>query len=374
LYKTPDFLKITKMKNKFFVRKCRLIEGIRLLSLKINTKKLCSIFIVLVTVISAKAQKNTDIKSCEIWYDTNGKMINAHSAGLLFFKGVYYWYGEYKGDSTYRNPKVPSWECYRTEAGGVSCYSSRDLYNWKFEGLVLPPDVSNPESDLHPSGVMERPKVIYNEKTKKFVMWLHIDSHDYQKAATGVAICDSPTGKFQYLGSMRPNGQMSRDMTLFKDDDGKAYHIYSSENNETMYISLLSDDYLKPSGKYTRNFIKLSREAPAIFKYKKKYYLLSSACTGWSPNEAMYATADSVLGKWTVVGNPCVGKDADKTFMSQSTYVLPVAGEKDAYIAMFDRWDKTNLKDSRYVWLPAKFENGKLVIKWKDKWDLNIFK
>ncbi len=85
-------------------------------------------------------------------------------------------------------------------------------------------------------------------------MWLHVDSDDYNKAAAGVAVSDSPTGVFTYLGSMHPNGQISRDMTLFKDDDGKAYHIYSSEQNSTLYISLLSDDYLKPSGTFTRNF------------------------------------------------------------------------------------------------------------------------
>jgi hypothetical protein len=307
------------------------------------------------------------------WFDTHGKIINAHGAGFLFYNGIYYWYGEYKGDSTYWNPKVKTWECYRTEAGGVSCYSSIDLYNWKFEGLVLPPDTLNAESDLHPSNVIERPKVVYNEKTKKFVMWLHIDSHDYSKAAAGVAICDSPTGKFDYLGSMRPNNQMSRDMTLFKDDDGKVYHIYSSENNETMYISQLTDDYLKPSGKFTRNFVGESREAPAVFKHKGKYYIISSACTGWDPNEAKYAVADSMMGKWNMVGNPCKGTGADKTFLSQSTYVLPVIGKKDAYIAIFDRWNKTNLADSRYVWLPAEFDNGKLIIQWIDNWRLSVF-
>jgi hypothetical protein len=38
-------------------------------------------------------------------------------------------------------------------------------------------------------------------------------------------------------------GQMARDMTLFVDDDGKAYHIYASEENSTMHISILTDDY-----------------------------------------------------------------------------------------------------------------------------------
>lgn len=97
-------------------------------------------------------------------------------------------------------------------------------------------------------------------------MWAHVESADYSKACAGVAISDSPTGEFTYLGSFRPNGAMSRDQTVFVDDDGRAYHFYSSENNATLYISELTDDYQRPSGRYTRNFVKESREAPAVFK------------------------------------------------------------------------------------------------------------
>ena len=82
-----------------------------------------------------------------------------------------------------------------------------------------------------------------------------------------------------------------------------------------MYISLLTDDYLKPSGRFTRNFIKESREAPAVFKHKGKYYMLSSGCTGWDPNVAEIAVADSIMGTWKTIGNPCTGPDADKTFL-----------------------------------------------------------
>jgi hypothetical protein len=67
--------------------------------------------------------------------------------------------------------------------------------------------------------------------------------------------------------------------------------------------------------------------------------------------------------------NPCSGKDADKTFFAQSTFILPIHGT-DKYIALFDRWNKTNLEDSRYVWLPLSFENDKMVIEWNDKWTL----
>lgn len=319
------------------------------------------------------SKDNIEIISGEIWYDTEGNPINAHGGGILFHNGTYYWYGEYKIGETIL-PEWADWECYRTDVTGVSCYSSKDLTTWKYEGIVLSAVKDDTNHDLHPSQVLERPKVIYNEKNNKFVMWMHVDSPDYLKAAAGVAISDSPTGPFKYLGSMRPNDAMSRDQTVFVDDDGKAYHFYSSENNKTLYISLLSDDYTKPSGIYTRNFIGMSREAPAVFKNNGKYYILSSGCTGWDPNQAEIAVADSILGEWTVLGNPCTGKDADKTFYGQSTFVIPVDGKKDFYIAMFDKWNKTDLKDSRYIWLPIEIKNnGTITIPWKEKWNISSY-
>jgi hypothetical protein len=291
----------------------------------------------------------------------------------LYYNNIYYWYGEFKGDSTYRLEKVTTWECYRAEAGGVSCYSSRNLLDWKFEGIVLPVAKGDTSSDLHPSNVIERPKVIYNEKTGKFVMWMHIDNDDYTKAMAGVAISNSPVGPFTYLGSFKPGGGDSRDQTIFRDDDGRAYQIASSEWNKTLYISLLNADYTKTTGIYTRNFIDASREAPAVFKRNGKYYIITSACSGWDPNQASYAVADSMLGTWKTIGNPCSGLDADKTFYAQSTFVLQVPSKNGLYIAMFDRWNKTDLIGSRYIWLPVKFTNEQIDIPWTDKWkpDLN---
>ena len=205
-------------------------------------------------------------------------------------------------------------------------------------------------------------------------MWLHIDSPDYSFARAGVAESDNPTGPYKYLGSMRPNGQMSRDMTLFKDDDGKAYHIFSSENNVTLHISLLTDDYMQPSGIENRIFIDKSREAPAMFKHKNKYYLITSGCTGWAPNKAMLAVSDSIMGAWVELYNPCVGANSDSTFISQSTYVLPIEGQPDNFIFMADRWNKTNLEDSRYIWLPMQFLDNKFQIAWTNQWDLNVGK
>jgi beta-xylosidase len=88
------------------------------------------------------------------------------------------------------------------------------------------------------------------------------------------------------LGKHFAEGQMARDMTLFVDDDGKAYHIYASEYNSTLQIAELTDDYLGHSGKFARAFIARWMEAPAVFKRDGKYYFIGSGCTGWLPNAA----------------------------------------------------------------------------------------
>lgn len=301
----------------------------------------------------------------EIWKDTEGNPINAHGGGMMYDNGTYYWYGEYKGEYTYRSPGV-GWECYRTMSGGVSCYSSKDLQNWKFEGVVMETDTTNTKSDIHPTMVIERPKVLYNEKTGKYVMWMHIDSPNYSKASAGVAISDSPTGPFKFIESIHPNGHISRDITFYKDDDGKAYIFCSSEGNATLHIVELTDDYLKPSGVYTRNFPDKFREAPAVFKREGKYYIISSGCTGWDPNEAEYAVADCITGPYTAYPNPCRGNDANKTFYCQSAFAFQVQGTNQ-YVIAFDRWDKRNLVDSRYVWLPINFEGAEITVPWQDR-------
>ncbi|HET6252807.1 MAG TPA: beta-galactosidase [Puia sp.] len=294
------------------------------------------------------------------WLDNDGHFINAHGAGVVHHDGVYYLYGEIKKGKT-RLVAGQAWEDYRVDAGGVSCYSSRDLVHWKNEGVALAPNHTDTGNDLYIGRVIERPKVIYNAVTKKYVMWMHIDRDDYGYARAGVAVSDRPEGPFRYLGSMRPNGQMSRDITVFQDDDGRAYLIYASENNNTMQVCLLAPDYLSPATVYRRILIGQRREAPAVFKASGKYYLITSLCSGWDPNAARIAVADSMLGSWVVAGNPCVGTDSATTFHSQSTYVLPLDGNR--FLFMADRWNKTDLERSGYLWAPFSVQDGRVEIK-----------
>ncbi|RYQ80996.1 hypothetical protein Ahy_Scaffold1g107025 isoform B [Arachis hypogaea] len=289
-----------------------------------------------------------------IWLDTDGNPIQAHGGGILYDKGsrTYYWYGEYKDGPTYHVHKEgPA----RVDIIGVGCYSSKDLWTWKHEGIVLAAEETDETHDLHKSNVLERPKVIYNEKTGKYVMWMHVDDGNYTKAAVGVAISDTPDGPFDYLGSQRPHGCESRDMTVFKDEDGMAYLIYSSEDNSELHIGPLTEDYLNVTPTMRRILVGQHREAPALFKHRGTYYMITSGCTGWAPNEALAHAADSVLGPWETIGNPCiVGNNMFRltTFFAQSTFVLPLPGFQGLFIFMADRWNPADLRDSRYVWLP----------------------
>ena len=372
-----------------------------------SIRKFVGILCLIALSAGAEAQINS-FKPGEIWPDNNGVYINAHGGGILFHKGVYYWFGEHKLEGGKGNK---AWV-------GVHCYSSNDLYNWKDEGIALKTD-EDTSSEIQNGCILERPKVIFNEKTKKFVMWFHLEKlgTGYGTASSGIAVSDKVTGPYTYLKSVRPNkdqwpvnmsdaekiivnakieklrtnsvvkgekedsltffsrdfskGQMARDMTLFVDDDQKAYHIFASEENRTMHITRLTDDYLDYSDAYVRIFVERSMEAPTLFKSNKKYYFIGSGCTGWAPNAARSAVADNIFGPWKELGNPCLGADSIKTFNSQSTHVLPVAGKKNTFIFMADRWVPKNAIDGRYIWLPINFVNGKPVIKWQNEWKLN---
>jgi hypothetical protein len=334
----------------------------------------------------------------KIWRDTQGNPINAHAGGVLLHDDTYYWYGEAKTGRTFLPECNKSWGGTRVEVTGVSCYSSANLYDWKNEGLVLTAVPEDPHHDLHPSNVLERPKVIYNRAGKLFVMWMHIDSLDYLAARLGVAVSAAPAGPFKYLGSFRPDagvwpenwsesektpspanavardfkaGQMAHDMTLFVDEDEQAYVFYASEDNTTMHVSALTADYLRTAGKYARILAGRCMEAPAVFKQGGKYYLIASGCTAWAPNAARAAVADSIFGPWKELGNPCVGQDSETTFQSQGTFVFPAPHAPGRFIFVADRWNQWDLAQSRYIWLPLEFEGEeKPVLRWRDSWSL----
>lgn len=202
-------------------------------------------------------------------------------------------------------------------------------------------------------------------------MWFHLElkGQGYSAARAGVAVSDKATGPFKYLTSFRPNGNMSRDMTLFVDKDGSAYHIYSSRENYDLRIAKLSDDYLSPTAQDVMLFSN-HREAPAVFRLKDKYYMITSGCTGWAPNKAILHVASDIMGPWKDAGDPMVGPASELTFGGQSTFVLPVQGKSGKFIFMADKWNPKDLKDSRHIWLPIEIKGSEVKIVWQDRWKL----
>lgn len=300
------------------------------------------------------------MKNGQIWQDVDGNDIQAHGGCIIEYGGVYYWYGENKGRDNRPGKR-------QVDVIGVSCYSSTDLLNWHYEGLALAADTENEQSMLHTSMVLERPKVLYNEKTNKFVMWFHSDNSEYLFAGVGVAVSDTPKGPFTYLGSEHPNRQESRDMTLFKDIDGTAYLVHSKDWNKTMNIARLTDDYTKTDGFYVSVMIDQEREAPAVVFHDGMYYMVTSGCTGWAYNSALFARCPHLLGQWKLIDNPCEGENYRQTFKGQSTYIFTAKG-KD-YL-MLDHWLPYDLKKSGYSILPIEYdEKHNMTVRWTDEWN-----
>lgn len=309
-------------------------------------------------------------KSVFLPKDSSGKTVHAHGGQILKWEGKYYWIGE---DRTARNK--------------VSCYVSDDLQNWLFSEHLLTVDspvqkhphlvtdlrleAEGRQASIGEGCNIERPKVLYNRLTNKFVMWMHWElPDDYREARCAVAVSDTINGEYTYLGSFNPEGYMSRDCTVFQEEDGTAYFISTSRENLDLHIYRLTEDYLGIDCMERVLFPGQQQEAPTLFKKDGLYYLLTSGCTGWAPNQSSWACAKSLSGLWSLrrpFGNAT-------TFHSQPTWVLPLKNAKTSetnWWYLGDRWgsEKDAYFTSSYVLLPVTFQNGVPSL----AWDENIY-
>lgn len=340
------------------------------------------------------------------WLDTDGNLIQAHAGYMFQENGVFYWYGENKEKSVTER-EIWHW--------GVRLYSSSDLYNWKNEGIILEPDLEDKNSPLYFNSKMDRPHILYNKTTKKYVMWMKIMCGRYSKTNHAcIAIADSIKGPFKVIkDNYLPNGFEFGDFELVQDGNN-AYLIYDKPHTE-LIITRLSDDYLSVFkedvyNSYFKNgrppFI---REAPATFVHNGTHYMITSGTTAKFPNPSEVAySSNGYMGEWKVLGDPCKGDIKKTTFDSQISCVFKVPGKENLFIAMADRWlidlppdlpdmckifdeiysspnpdsidyneadwTKRNTVNARYVWLPIVIYNGVPTINWYDRWKIDDFK
>jgi hypothetical protein len=306
--------------------------------------------VLLIVVLPAPAQATpVTITNGVQFTDTAGAGVHAHGGGVLKAGSYWYWFGENRNaDDTFR---------------AVSVYRSTDLRTWEFRNNVL---TSSSASELGSSKI-ERPKVIYNASTGRYVMWMHKENGtDYGEARAAVASSSTIDGVYTYHGSFRPLGSyMSRDITLWDDGNGAAYMISAADENRDLQIYRLTNDFLGISSLVGNFWNDATREAPAMFKRNGVYFLITSGTSGWNPNQAKYATATSISGPWSGWTN--VGDST--TYGSQPAYVLPITGTSGtSYLYMGDRWAGAwsgPVNDSRYVWLPIAFpSNTSMSLSW----------
>ena len=353
-------------------------------------------------------------KPGQVWHDTSGKPIFVHGGSIIESGGIFYWYGENK-EHTLGNTGVWHW--------GVRCYSSSNLYDWDDMGVIIPPKPDDPDSPLNPSRFMDRPHILFNQHTKKYVCWVKLMEKNGDQTRT-VLTADALTGPYTLLRSgIRPLGMNAGDFDLVvSPDDGKGYMYFERVHTELICADL-TDDYTDFSGYYSTHFPRVRppfvREAPAHFFRDGKHYLATSGTTGYYPNPSEIAVADTFHGPWTTLGDLHPGDRSRTSFNSQISSIFKHPSKRDLYIALADRWlpdlsgptfdngqdsrdvqsafskrfsrppqpltpreqsimtatadSRANTSLSRQVWLPIKFTASRPIIEWRDSWSLDEF-
>ena len=326
-------------------------------------------------------------KDCpHAWLDSDGHRIEAHGGGIIQDKnGNFYWFGESRKE-------IEPAKGYAYSAG-VTCYSSGTLGGpWVNEGIVLSQneikdkDLPEKERPL----IIERPKVLYNSATGKYVMWFHLDAatkldeasltawhrkkkilYKYSFRRAAVATSLSPTGPFKFIRSLLPDGEKSLDLQLHQESNGDAF-LVRSVNNKFVGISTLTNDYLSIIGR-TIVMVKPALEAVAIFRNPRdnSLYAIASHLTGWEPNPLVLLKARRTSGKscgfgcglsesleWENLGNPT---GEHNSFNTQPTFAINMINRdgNNYVMLMFDNWLRAGprgLEDAGYIWLPFEFD------------------
>ena len=216
--------------------------------------------------------------------------------------------------------------------------------------------------------MIERPKVYFNEKTKTYVMYAHIDGKgEYRYASVAVLTSDRVDGAYQYRRSFRPLGHESRDIGQFIDDDGAAYLIFE-DRPFGFRIARLAEDYLDVEKEIC--LIPLHLEGGAVVHSQGLYYAIGSALTGWDPNPDKYTTATSLAGHGPKSRTSLRPRRA---LTARNSMMVKVVGSKQTTVIFTgDIWKPRSQWDSRYLWMPLEIGDGKLHLPAPRPWTLDV--
>jgi hypothetical protein len=279
---------------------------------------------------------NDSIRPGAVFTDDRGEVAQLHGCAPIRVGDRWYAWGENKSRGALFT--------------AVDCYSSPDLAQWRYEGASL---AAQDHPDLAEDRIIERPKAL-QRPDGTWVMFLHVESHDYSYARVGYAVADNPVGPYEYVGS----------------EDGVA-HLLSEDRDNGLHIYRLRDDYLAVE-EIVATLRQVPRpeigyESPALVKHEGLYYLFGSDLTGWSTNDNKVTTATSLAGPWSDWSD--IAPAGSATFDSQVSAVVPIEGDLFVYVG--DRWQQDDLFASPAVWLPMRLRDGSATMEWSDSWSLS---
>ncbi len=221
---------------------------------------------------------STNANGCNVKTYQNPILDGYADPDVLYYQGTYYLYAT---SSTLKT--------------GYEAYTSKDLVNWEYAGIVMG-EVWGMEQCYWAPDIIER--------NGKFYILASVNEH------LGIATSDSPLGPFvpepNYLFDKSIDGH------FLVDDDGSVYIYYVSwreEKTYALYGMKMEDDCVTPILSTETLLIKAEEEwecqqspvaeAPYIVKHKGKYYLTYSGSHYQSKGYAVgYATSDQPLGPY----------------------------------------------------------------------------
>jgi len=296
--------------------------------------------------------------------DTEGNILDIHDGCLHKFGDRYYLYGTAYG-------KTDGFG----KANFYQCASSPDLVRWKLEGKLLKDPLE---------GVYYRPYLVFNSKTRKYVMWYNWYPTLWD-GKCGVATSDTPQGPFEIQNSdVKVSQPKPGDFCIFADDDDTGYIIYTSiEKDHAVSIEKLNDDYLS-STQENSGFLATGCEATAMFKRQGVYYALFDNCCCFCQqgSGARVYVSSKPMGPYTWKDKLNINRDGKgkPIINAQQTYIAQIpTSAGNSYIWMGDRWtstpDKIKGHDFQY-WAPLEFtEDGAIrPLKRKDEWQIILIK
>lgn len=274
-----------------------------------------------------------DYVNDSFWKDTDGNTIYSQGGGIFKFNDTYYWYGVKYDEAVYYSENPREYYTKSDVFAGITCYSSKDLKNWKYEGLVAEPE------DVYNADVMGKTQYHYNAGSGKFEINTELEARDNTAVWVGrlgvtklsdgtyallvqhecaddenkldgdtdnwskqvlVMTSDSPTGKFAWNNRINMRSAIGTsntgDQTVFVDDDGTGWLVYSyGSGRGKMYLSKIewNEDHTKVVlGEPNMVYSGAGREGNCMFKYDGKYYLCASDLYGWNASHGYYMTID----------------------------------------------------------------------------------